>query len=354
MPRVSVLMAVHNGMPCLLEAVDSILAQTFRDFEFVIVDDGSTDETAAVLNDYEQREPRLRVLRNDKKMSLPVSLNRGLSQCKARWVARMDADDIALPDRLEKQISFLTKHPEIGLIGSGSINIDAQGKEIGLTRHPCDDRTIRFMLPFWCCFVHPSVIFQRELVEQVDGYDASMWTGQDYDLWARLLSVTKAANLPDQLIYYRIHGRSISQSTERKASHEQIIAKVYRLLMSRYLGTQLNDKESLALRSLVMADRVLDDDAVETALPLLERYWNNCRLNEKADLASRFRGMMVNGLLAQAYYLKGQDSRVRHRLLLKALMIGPGVCVSKKGARACLSLLLPNLVWQMFVRFKKG
>lgn len=351
-PRVSVLMAVHNGRPTLAESMDSVLGQSWRDFEFVIVDDGSTDGSTEMLQDYAGRDARIRLLRNDARRNLPTSLNLGLRACRAPWIARIDADDVALVDRLAVQLDYLQRHPDVGVLGSSCRHIDAGGRFLGSTRHPDDDARIRLFMAFWCCMVHPTTMFRRDLAERVGGYDTELWTGQDYDFWARLLAHTRMANLPTDLILYRVHDRSITQSPERQAVHFQLTAKVHRGLMSHYLGEELTEVEAMALRGLVMADRIMDDEAIALGLPLLERFVRRVRAREAPDIAVEFARHAAEGLLAQSYYQKSRDSRLRHRLYRTSVRVDPQSLVTAKGARATAGVLLPSLAWRWMQRLR--
>ncbi len=351
-PSVSVLMAVHNGLPTLAESIDSVLAQSWRDFEFVIVDDGSTDGSSEVLRDYAARDSRIRVLRNESRRNLPTALNLGLQACQAPWIARIDADDVALEDRLAAQLDYLNRHPDVGVLGSSCRHIDDAGGFLGSTRHPGDDARIRLLMAFWCCMVHPTTMFRRDLAERVGGYDTELWTGQDYDFWSRLLPHTRMANLPVDLILYRIHERSITQSPERQAVHFELTAKVHCRLMSDYLGRTLTHAEAMATRGLVMADRIMDDASMALGLPLLEHYLERVRARETPEIAAEFARLAAEGLLAQSYYQKSRGSPWRRRLYLKSAQFDPQSLATAKGARATAGVLLPAAAWRLARRLR--
>jgi len=194
-------MAVHNGAPWVAEAVQSVLTQSLTDLELIVVDDGSTDATAAVLAAV--RDPRLSVERQPR-AGLTRSLNRALARARAPLLARLDADDAARPERLARQYAFLVAHPEVGLLGTGAREIDVRGVEIRLIRPPEEDLAIRHTLIRANPFVHSTVMMRRALVEQVGGYDPSFPVAQDYDLWLRLSEVTRMANLADPLVVRRL------------------------------------------------------------------------------------------------------------------------------------------------------
>jgi hypothetical protein len=208
-PRVSVVMPVHNGAPYLERAVESILAQTLEDFEFVIVDDGSTDSTAEVLRHYESADDRVRV-HHQEKAGLVASLNRGCGQARAAYIARMDADDVAFPDRLARQVEFLDRHPNVAVVGSAVVRIDAAGREIKRNVCPTSHAEIVEALREYTCFTHPSVMLRSAALAAVGGYRPAYGPAEDYDLWLRLSERYELANLPDPLLYYRVYPGQVS------------------------------------------------------------------------------------------------------------------------------------------------
>ncbi len=196
-PAVSVLMGVRDGAAWLSRAIASVLGQTLTDLELVVVDDGSTDGTAALLSAV--RDPRLVAERQDR-AGLTVALNRALGRARAPLIARLDADDVALPTRLERQRAFLQGHPEVGLLGTAARVVDGSGRDREIIQPPEDDRAIRRALIRRNPFVHSSVMARRALVSWVGGYDVSFPVAQDYDLWLRLSSLTRMANLAEPLV----------------------------------------------------------------------------------------------------------------------------------------------------------
>jgi glycosyltransferase involved in cell wall biosynthesis len=213
-PRVSVLMGVHNGAPWVREAVQSVLAQTLADLELVVVDDGSTDATPALLDTL--ADSRLRVTRQPR-AGLTRALNRALGLARAGLVARLDADDLALPERLARQVSFLDAHPEVGLLGTGAREVDVGGREIARRAPPTDDAAIRRALIRRNPFIHSSIVMRRALAERLGGYDPTLPVAQDYDLWMRLAAITRMANLAEPLVIRRLlPGRvSVARDGER-------------------------------------------------------------------------------------------------------------------------------------------
>ena len=173
-PTVSVIMAVYNGQPLLKEAVRSILGQTFEDFEFLVVDDGSTDGSGELLQSFE--DPRIRVITNAGNRGLTASLNRAIEQARGDYVARQDADDFSHPTRLARQVGYLDAHPDTALLGTWYRKADGQNRFLGLRKLPIDHTRIRWSLLFFCPFAHTSVMFRRRLVLDRVVRTTTYWT----------------------------------------------------------------------------------------------------------------------------------------------------------------------------------
>lgn len=199
-PRISVVMGVYNGEAHLAEAVESILAQSYRDFEFIIIDDGSQDRSGAILAEYE--DPRLRLV-TQSNQGLTCSLNRAIGMARGEYIARMDADDVALPHRFARQIAFLEANPDVVLLGTGWRQVDlVQGKERNFL-FPTEDEGLRHALAWGNPFCHSSVIMRADALARAGGYDESFRYVQDYELWSRLAGEGKLANLPSILMQRR-------------------------------------------------------------------------------------------------------------------------------------------------------
>ncbi|NIO15991.1 MAG: glycosyltransferase [Deltaproteobacteria bacterium] len=208
--KVTLLMSVYNGERYLREAVESILNQTFEDFLFFIVNDGSTDGTGSILQGY--RDRRIRVVENEMNLGLTRSLNRGIEMIRSEYVARMDADDIALPERLEKEVDFLDRHRNIGLVGTYYLRIDEKGNVVDEERPISDTVELREKLLEGNRFAHGSVMFRKECVEKVGYYREAFQASQDYDLWLRIAEYYDMANIPEFLYKWRLNVESISVS----------------------------------------------------------------------------------------------------------------------------------------------
>jgi glycosyltransferase involved in cell wall biosynthesis len=207
-PDVTVLMPVYNGERHLAAAIDSILSQTHRNFEFLIVDDGSTDRSAEIAAAC--RDDRIRVIRLGRNRGLSAALNEGLAAAGAPRIARQDADDISEPDRLARQLAFMDEHPNVALLGTQGTVIAEDGRVNGVVSRPVGRDSMRWFSIFDNPFIHTSVMFRTAVARDAGGYDAAYDPfSQDYDLWCRIAAHHEVANLEQRLIRYRVSGSSI-------------------------------------------------------------------------------------------------------------------------------------------------
>lgn len=215
--RVSVIMSVYNGADYLDQAVESILAQTYAGFEFIIIDDASSDATPQVLCKYGDR--RIIRLRNQSNLGLARSLNRGLAVARGQYIARQDADDTSLPQRLAMQVAYLESQPRNGLVGTTASWIDADGKELQVWCTPTRNHLLQEDLLRYCPIMHGSVMMRRAALAEVGGqYTEAFRTGQDYDLWLRMSERWDVAVLPDVLYRYRWHEGMASKQRQAEQS----------------------------------------------------------------------------------------------------------------------------------------
>ena len=220
MSEVTVLMAVYNGMPYLHKAIESILNQSYDDFEFLVVNDCSTDNSRDVILSYDDR--RIRLIDNIENLNQTRSLNRGLKQIRTDLVARMDADDISHPRRLEKQVLFLNENPDIAAVGSNIRFIDPKEKITGYHCFPQKDISIRWMQLFDCPLSCGAVTFRRRVVwDQLGGFNPAIRFAQDWELWSRLLPKHKLANVSEYLLDVRLHPNASSSAFSKIMLEEQ-------------------------------------------------------------------------------------------------------------------------------------
>lgn len=215
-PQVSVVMAVHNGLPYVESAVRSLMRQTLRDIEIIIVDDASSDDTPALLRQLAKQDPRIRLKLLRRNLKTPGATNKGLDMVRAPLVARMDADDLALPHRLAVQKRFMDLHPDITLCGSSIAQIDANGKTFRTSRRARDAFATRWLARFFSPLCHPTFMFRTSGRNGVPfRYDTDYPFSEDYDFLARLLQTDDAASLPEVLVKYRVHSQSTTATRYR-------------------------------------------------------------------------------------------------------------------------------------------
>jgi glycosyltransferase involved in cell wall biosynthesis len=215
-PAVSVVMSAYNGERFLREAVESILRQTFSDFELIVVDDGSTDATPRMLAEYAAADSRV-VVHRQSNQGHAAGLNCGIGLARAPLIARIDADDAALPTRLERQSRFLIEHATVAVVGGAVTFIDESGRSFADVPYPLTDAEIRETLTKMSApFLHPAVMLRRDAFERVGGYRPVFQVAEDYDLWLRIAECYELANLPEIVLRYRIHAKQTTvQNLER-------------------------------------------------------------------------------------------------------------------------------------------
>ena len=206
-PRVSVLMGVHNGGAFLADAIASIVGQTYESWELIVVDDGSTDASLGIAASWSERDGRVRVIEHPGNRGLAVALNSAFAVSRGAVVARMDADDVSLPERLQRQVEFLDAHPAVAVVGTGADFVDAGGNVLG-SRHLFEEHAdIAANIYRTSPFIHPSVMMRRDFLEALGGYDGRLHRAEDADLWLRGYRQFRYHNLPEPLIRCRIRER---------------------------------------------------------------------------------------------------------------------------------------------------
>jgi len=208
-PRVSVVMPARDAGPFIGEAVDSILSQSFGDLELIVVDDGSTDDSAALVERRAAADPRVRLMRQAA-AGVVAALNRGCAGARGEYIARMDADDVARPERLQRQVAFLDRHPGIAVVGSGLQFLGDAGPLPRLLHLPVSPAAVRAALDADCCIAHPTVLMRRTVYAATGGYRAAFLHAEDYDLWLRIAERHDLANLDEPLLLHRLHRGQVS------------------------------------------------------------------------------------------------------------------------------------------------
>jgi glycosyltransferase involved in cell wall biosynthesis len=231
-PLISVLMPAYNAERYIRKAIDSVLAQTCGDFELIVMDDGSTDRTAAILKRYAANDARV-VVKSGPNQGVSNSLNEGLKTARGQLIARMDADDICRPARFDKQARFLQEHPDYVLVGSRCMLIDPDGypicekTDIALDHEEIDALLLHMSWPL----VHPAVMMRAEPLRKIGGYNPQYKTNQDHDLFLRLAETGRLANLPEVLLEYRQHFQSVG--AKKLASQASTVADIVKAAHQR-------------------------------------------------------------------------------------------------------------------------
>lgn len=261
-PKVTVLMSVYNGERFLRKAIESILNQTYKNFEFLIINDASNDLSREIILSF--YDSRIRFIDNKQNIGLAKSLNKGLRIARGEYIARMDADDISLPYRLAHQIEFMDKNPEIGISGTYVKTIgDVPGH---VWKYPCDHETIKSRLLFNSPLAHPTVIIRKEILVENDlFYNEEIIYSQDYDLWTRAIKKMKFANISKILLYYRVQ-----ESTSKKDKQKEISNKL-RLVQIRELGITPTKDEFEIYESLCYYNIELNKKNINRAKSWLEK-----------------------------------------------------------------------------------
>ena len=270
MPQVSVIMPVYNSEKYLAEAIESVLAQTFTDFEFVIVDDGSQDRSAEIARAYQARDERIRFIALGRNLGVADARNTAMEASSGCYIAVMDCDDVCLPQRLQQQVDHMRRNPAIGVLGAGAQAVSDELAPVYAFDLPQAHALIVINLFVASFLIHPTVMMRRELLEAVGGYERGRRTAVDVELWSRLMWRTRFANLPETLLLYRRHAAQ-NHRTRDAASQAQAWEVRVRLLerlwgeaphetLVRFEGMRMNAKLSWRERRAASQDmaRLLD------------------------------------------------------------------------------------------------
>lgn len=236
-PKVTVLMSVFNGERYLKEAIDSILNQTFTDFEFLIINDSSTDKSRDIITQYD--DSRIILVDNETNLGLTKSLNKGIDLTRGEYIARMDSDDISLPDRLAKQVKFMDANPDIGVCGTWIQSIGLDNEKV--ISFPTDPAAIHCALIFQNPLIHPSVLVNNKLLKSHNlNYNQNFLKAQDYELWTRCCQFFHLANLNEVLLQYRYH---TGQITSKNRVEQQGYAELARKQLLERLGLNITKED---------------------------------------------------------------------------------------------------------------
>lgn len=241
-PLVSVIIPCYNAEKYVEEAIRSVMTQTYPNLEIILTDDCSSDNTLMILETLAAEDSRIKVIKNEENLKIVKSLNNMIGIAQGKYIARMDADDISLPERIEKQVSFLESNPEYGLCGTNAWHIDESGKKIGKRYLPETNEDIKFFISFYSPIYHPSVFSKAEILKQ-NLYSEDFPIAEDYELWFRLLFEKKVKfyNIQKFLLKYRITPTQSSKtSIERQIESSKKILEIYNTVHKEVLESHLN------------------------------------------------------------------------------------------------------------------
>jgi glycosyltransferase involved in cell wall biosynthesis len=305
-PRVSVVLSVRNGAADLPRAVGTILSQTFSDFELIAINNGSTDGTAAVLDNL--RDPRLRIVHQED-MGLAAALNRGIALARGEYVARQDHDDWAMPTRLEKQVAFLQAHPDYALVGTrAEIWIENRRTERSHD-HPTDNSALQFELLFDNPFVHSSMLLRKSALDDVGGYstDPMRRPPEDYELWSRIARRYRIANLAERLTVYREVPNSMSRERTRSYAESIVAISAENLAAMVGAGSPARDHWDIAALTHHLSDKVSVNPDIESMCRIVRDAGERI-LSNSPDLTLPGRVARRINALRHAFELYSQSS----------------------------------------------
>jgi glycosyltransferase involved in cell wall biosynthesis len=271
MPKVSVIISTYNGEAHLQEAIESILQQTYSDFEVIIVNDGSTDATGEILRNFE--DARIRILTNERNLGITASQNRAIAAATGEYLALMDHDDISLPHRLQTQVDFLNAHHDIGMLASNSFNINEKNEVLYTASFPTDEVAFKWnTLVLACPNIHTTLMIRRSALEEVGGYGSAYKYAGDYELISNLIRTHRVANLEEPLVKWRAHDKSTSRTHVAKLMGEAM--SITRHNVAVILGEdELDDSAWMGLRTLIASPPTkkvnLTGDEVDASVNLL-------------------------------------------------------------------------------------
>jgi glycosyltransferase involved in cell wall biosynthesis len=270
-PTVSVVMPAYNAAAYLDESIRSILNQTFPDFEFIIINDGSSDDTGWMLDEYRKVDSRIRVYHQEN-MGLVSALNRGCRLARGKYIARMDADDASFPERLERQVEYIEKHPHIGIVGTW-IYMEKDGLVIGSWCPSTSSKVLKWDNFFGVCVCHATVLMRRDVIERLNFYRHEALHSEDGDLWLRASTITEFGNVPEVLYKVRVSPGSTSQIHRQLAwqTHVRFLASFIR----KFLKVDPPIEAVAGLRQTRVGPPIVDPRQIRLTAALIQKLYHN-------------------------------------------------------------------------------
>lgn len=330
-PILSVLMPVFNSEQFVADAIKSILNQTFSNFEFLILDDASTDKSFEIIKDLENKDPRIKAFQNEKNLGVVESRNKLINLSKGRYIAWLDSDDIAFENRFEKQIKFLEEHPEIGMVGAYPVIIDEKGKKTGKWLFETDPQKLKIELFFHSPFLSSSVVIRKSCLPR-NFYDSRFPVAEDFDLYSKISESCDIANIAKFLVKYRINSKGLSCTTKVMEDRSVLVIKEH----AGRLGIKLEDntiknlrkpktvskialkeiseieKSLILLKNLLLNKEGFDKKAVDA---VIQKYWfETCRKSTHDGLK------ILEIFFKSVLYCKKLSLKDNCRLFVRALI----------------------------------
>ncbi|MDF1756310.1 MAG: glycosyltransferase [Verrucomicrobiales bacterium] len=277
MPLLTVILPAYNAEVHLAEAINSVISQTFSDFELIIIDDGSTDRTGEIINEID--DSRIRLIQHKQNAGLIAALNEGIALAKSEFVARMDADDVCEPSRFEEQLEFFDQNPDVGVLGTAIRMIDSESRPGKIFEMPLSRDEVEWALPLLCPLAHPTVMMRTDVVKKAAGYSSGAELAEDYDLWGRISAHVGIANLSSPLLKLRKHPGSVTSS--RAQDHLTASALVSKSITDNYLG----ENTPIEIVRCMCSSGISDSTQTVAAAHLLSRLFARyCRKRDERDV----------------------------------------------------------------------
>mgnify|MGYP003687353709 CR=1 FL=1 len=266
---VSVIMPAFNAEKYIVESINSIINQTYKEWELIIINDGSSDKTASIIKEFSTKDSRIISLENEENKGLVYTRNRGLKEAKGTFIANLDSDDIAYPERLEKQVEFMVENPQVVLLGTACETIDSKGNQIGIEKRAIPKEHLKSLLVFSNYFINSSIILRKALVQNCF-YQEDFAPAEDYQFFTQIMDNGEIVNLPEVLVKYRIHDQNISvlKKKEQESSIKRIQEKLLSKIEIKASEEELNLHASLVNEGGSIAEQELE--FIETWLQQLK------------------------------------------------------------------------------------
>ena len=349
-PSISVCIAAYNAGDFLAKTLETLLDQTFTDFEAIVVDDGSQDATYDVITQYAAKDKRIKFFQNNVNCGLTYTRNRTLKESNAPTIAIADADDILHPERLEKQFTFLTENPEVGVVGTAvhfllNKRITPPFQELYQT-----DENIRFFMRIMPCLWNSTTMYRKELLEQVGGYRSKFAAGgEDYDLWSRLFHLTHFANLPDRLVTVRVHTSSVTATNSECLNN---VLKTSACLLKEYTSTDITLTQRVEIHRFLTREG-LSVGGSRRAFNFLNMLLQKASKSEPKHIVNRFRIELSNVYFEHAKYLVYRSRKLSTILSKHALKLNPKLLFNRSIPAYLVRLNTPNIIRHNFKKLYK-